>query len=225
MLRRVLLAMVVGAAAGRAHLTHAAEGAAVGGEAIVWRMQGLDAIGGVRPERWGQPRIENGAVVFDGRGDGLLLPLNPLAGWKAFTVEILFRPDADGAAEQRFFHAQERDGGGRRALVELRLDEKKGWWLDTFLYDEAAKRTLIEPLRVHPVGQWFWVALRYDGERMSHWVNGVREAEGAVAFGPMRGGAVSLGVRQTRTYWFKGAIREVRFTPAAVVAEKLQRVE
>jgi hypothetical protein len=33
--------------------------------------------------------------------------VNPLAGWKEFTAEIVFQPYADGAKEQRFFHLQE----------------------------------------------------------------------------------------------------------------------
>jgi hypothetical protein len=34
-----------------------------------------------------------------------------------------------------------------------------------------------------------------------------------------------VGVRQNKVYWFKGAIKEVRFTPAALAPEKLQRVK
>jgi hypothetical protein len=61
---------------------------------------------------------------------------------------------------------------------------------------------------------------------MTHYVNGEREllAE-KVNFGPLGQGQVSLGVRQNKVFWFKGAIREVRFTPAALPPGKLQRVK
>jgi hypothetical protein len=61
---------------------------------------------------------------------------------------------------------------------------------------------------------------------MTHFVNGEKELEATdVKFGPLGPGKISLGVRQNRLYWFKGAIREVRFTPAALPPEKLQRVK
>jgi hypothetical protein len=58
---------------------------------------------------------------------------------------------------------------------------------------------------------------------MSHYVNGVLELEGVVAFAPMSAGRTSIGVRQNRVSWFKGAISEVRFTPAALPATRLRR--
>jgi hypothetical protein len=35
-------------------------------------------------------------------------------------------------------------------------------------------------------------------------------------------GRTSIGVRQNRVSWFKGAIAEVRFTPAALPADQLR---
>lgn len=52
-----------------------------------------------------------------------------------------------------------------------------------------------------------------------------QEREGAVEFVPMDAGKLSLGVRQNRVHWFKGAIREVRVTPAALAEGALQRVK
>lgn len=190
-------------------------------EAVTWKLDRLDHIAGAATQIWGQPRVTDAALVFDGVQDGLLVETNPLERWDQFTIEVLIRPVAGGGAEQRFLHVQ--DESGMRVLLETRVDER-GWWLDTFLYTEADRRTLIDPQRVHPLGQWHWVALRYDGKGMAHYVNGVREAAGPVKFGPMRAGRVSLGVRQNRVYWFKGAIREVRFTSAALPDAQLQRV-
>lgn len=194
----------------------------VGGtDAVVWEVNHLDRIGGNPVTVVGAPVVTNGAVVFDGRGDGLFLNANPLEGMAAFTVEILFSPAADGGTEQRFLHLE--DDAGRRLLIEIRLDGTGGWWLDTFLRDGESKRPLIDPLRVHRAGQWTWAALRYDGKIMAHYVNGLKEREGAVAFGPMTAGRTSLGVRQNRMYWYKGAIREVRFTRGALREDQLQR--
>ncbi len=196
-----------------------------GAEATVWRLDDLARIGGAQPEVWGKPGIVDGAVAFDGKADGVIIPANPLAGCTAFTIEVLIRPDEGGGEAQRFFHVQETREEGMRVLLETRTDGKGGWWLDTFLRTTESHRTLIDPQRVHATGKWYWVALRYDGKRMAHFVNGAKELEGDVAFGPMSDGKISIGVRQNRVYWFKGAIREVRFSAAALAEGELRRVE
>jgi hypothetical protein len=65
--------------------------------------------------------------------------------------------------------------------------------------------------------------LVYDGTIMSHYVDGAKEQESAVAFGPMQAGRTSLGVRLNQVFWFKGCIAEVRFHSRAVPAARLQR--
>jgi hypothetical protein len=193
-------------------------------EATVWRLDEAKRIGGNATEVIGAPRLADGAVVFDGVKDGLFVAANPLAGWRAFTVEVLFRPAEGGPTEQRFFHAQ--DTGAARVMIETRLDGAGAWWLDTFLLKPGnAGLPLIDATRKHPTGRWHWVALRYDGKTMAHFVNGMKELAGDVVFGPMLEGKISLGVRQNRVHWFKGEIREVRFTSEALAEEKLQRVK
>lgn len=193
-------------------------------ELVVWRLENVDRVGGNATEVLGAPKVAEGAVTFDGLKDGLLVGVNPLAGWREFTVEVLFRPADDAPAEQRFLHVQ--DTAMSRALIETRVDGTGSWWLDTYLMNVGKEgRPLIDPKKKHPVGQWHWVALRYDGKTMTHFVNGEKEREGTVEFGPMLEGRVSLGVRQNRVHWFKGAIREVRFTRGALPEEKLQRVK
>lgn len=195
-----------------------------GATALVWRLDQVEKIGGRVAEMIGAPRVRDGAVVFDGERDGLLVSVNPLAGLKEFTVEVWFCPAEDGPPEQRFWHAQ--DAAGSRALLETRLDGMGSWWLDTYLLQVGKEgRPLIDPKRKHATEKWYWVALRYDGKTMAHFVNGEKEREGEVEFGPTGEGRTSLGVRQNRIHWFKGAIREVRVTPAALADEKLQRVK
>jgi hypothetical protein len=196
--------------------------------AEVWQIDRLDEIGGHPPEVIGAPQVrtEGGitAVWFDGAHDGIFMPAIPIAGAKAFTIEVLFRPIDGGLDAQRFFHLE--DTTGTRALIELRENGKGSWWLDTFLRGGASAavgRPLIDDKRVHPTGEWYWVALRYDGTTMTDFVNGEKELEGTVSIPPFGAGRISLGVRQNKVFWFKGAIREVRFHHEALPAEKLQR--
>jgi len=194
----------------------------------VWNFENLKSLGGAPAEVWGAPvlsKSEAGSFIrFDGKSDGLIAPVIPIASWKSFTIEILFSPDVGGLAEQRFLHLQ--DNQNRRVLLELRHLAEGQWALDTFLYSDAGHRlTLIDRTKVHKTGRWYWVALSYGNGRMTHFVDGVKECEGDIQFEPMSGtGLTSVGVRQNKVSWFKGAIREVRFTPEVLPAEKLQRV-
>jgi hypothetical protein len=195
-------------------------------EPVVWRLDQTARIGGQTTEVVGAPRVatEAGvpAVWFNGTSDGLLVPVNPLAGLAQFTIEVLFWPAADGPAEQRFLHVQ--DGPGTRALIETRVANGT-WSLDTFLSNPAtgARRALLDYTKRHPADRWTWVALVYDGRRMTHYIDGVKELEGDMLFPPMAAGQVSLGVRQNKVYWFKGGIREVRWHATALPAGELQR--
>ena len=195
----------------------------------IWQLDNTARIGGHAVTLLGSPRISETAgakaLVFDGVADGVLVPSLPFAGATQFTIEILFQPLEGGPAEQRFLHAQ--DSNAWRALIETRLDGKGGWWLDTFIWTGAPDRgvVLVDPARVHPTGRWYWAALRYDGKTMAHFVNGRKEIERAAMFEPFAAGQISLGVRQNKIHWFKGAIREARFHREALADEKLQRVE
>jgi hypothetical protein len=60
-----------------------------------------------------------------------------------------------------------------------------------------------------------------DGQRMTQYVNGVKELESLIGFSPMRAGKTSLGMRINRVHWFKGAIRQVRIAPRALAVEEL----
>jgi hypothetical protein len=193
--------------------------------AVVWRIDNTASVGGLTPEVLGAPKTDNGpggkTLVFDGAHDALVLPSIPIEGWREFTIEVLFNPAADGDAEQRFFHIE--DSAMRRGLLELRLTKEGRWSLDTFLLDGPSSKALLDLARQHAAGHWYWVALRYDGKHIASFVNGVPELEGDVTFGPMTTGRTSVGVRLNKVNWFKGAIGEVRFTPAALLPAQLQR--
>lgn len=194
-------------------------------DVTVWRLDDVHTVGGQTITALGEPQVvaeqDDRAMVFNGRSDGIFVPVNPLAGASAFTIEVLFKPEEGGLEAQRFFHLQ--DTKTWRVMIETRLDGKGHWWLDTFLGANGVSQPMIDPKLLHPTGQWCWVALRFDGTRMTSFVNGVQELEREAKFGPMVEGQLSLGVRQNKVHWFKGAIREVRWHREAVAAEKLQK--
>jgi hypothetical protein len=194
--------------------------------ATVWSLDQTAAIGGHPATVLGSPRVirdaTGPAVEFDGAHDGLVLPVVALAGLRAFTIELLIRPAADGAPEQRFFHTQ--DSAGSRSLLEIRLMPDGRWTLDTFLLSGKNSLPLLDRTLLHPSNQWHWVALRYDGRHMTSFVDGVQELAGEVDFPPMLAtGQTSVGVRLNQVYWFKGAIRAVRIHPAALSTAQLSR--
>jgi hypothetical protein len=182
---------------------------------IVWKIDNLKRIGGHEVRTVGEPRVvdvaDGKAVEFDGLDDAMFLDVHPLAGAKQFTVEIIFRPDAAGPPEQRFFHMQENDSDDR-VMFETRLTGDGQWFLDTFIKSGEGDYALFAEEFKHPVGQWYHAALVLDGEEMRHYVNGKQEMSIAIAYQPQSKGKTSLGVRINEVYWFKGAIRTARFT-------------
>jgi hypothetical protein len=201
----------------------AAEGAPPA--SLVWSLDNLKSIGGQAALVLGAPQVTPGepGIRFNGSDDGLILPVNPLAGFRAFTIEALIRPEAGGAPEQRFLHLE--DEHGNRATMEIRLTADGRWALDTFLLCGDSRRALLDRTRLHPAGRWTWVALRYDGQRMTSFVDAIQELEGVVNVTPFAAGRTALGVRLNQVYWFKGAIQEVRFHARALAVADLQRTK
>ena len=196
-------------------------------ESTLWRLENPNRVGEQAATVLGAPRVmeEDGRKVirFNGVSDGLILPQNPIQSRRAFTIEVLFKPDGDGPEAQRFVHLE--DKAENRALIETRVTPQRQWYLDTFLFSKPREHgvTLVDKTKLHPCDRWYWAALVYDGKEMSHFVNGTKEKEGAIEFGPMLSGRTSLGVRLNQVFWFKGAIAEVRFHSRALTATELQR--
>jgi hypothetical protein len=198
-----------------------------GAETAVWRLKDPTAIGGFPTTILGHPQVvadsDSEAIHFNGTSDGLLVPVDPLAGMSEFTIEALICPETDGLAEQRFFHLE--DDLGNRVMMEIRLT-KEGWALDTFLLNakSGSKCTLLDRSKLHPAETWTWVALVYAKGHMTSYVNGVKELAGEVDFPVPTTGKLSLGVRQNKMYWFKGSLGGIRFHPTALAEDKLQRI-
>lgn len=182
---------------------------------ITWKIDNLKKIGGNSVEVLGNPQIiktERGkAVLFDGVDDALFINQNPLAGFHEFTVEAIFRPDAGGAKEQRWLHIEDTENTESRALLETRLIGSD-WFLDTFLKSGDNRSALYAENFKHALGQWFHVALVFDRNEMRHYVNGKLELTGKITRRPFGKGITSIGVRQNKIYWFKGAVQKARFT-------------
>ncbi len=180
----------------------------------VWAIDNITSIGGHETALLGSPGVietsRGRAVEFHGEKDGLVVDSVPLAGAESFTLEIVFRPDAGGLKEQRFLHLQQNDANDR-ILIETRLTGEK-WYLDTYIESTKGRLALYEPNNTHPAGRWYSAALVYEKGDMRHYVNGVLEMSGQLAFSALGEGKTSIGVRMNRVFWFKGAIRTVRFT-------------
>ena len=178
------------------------------------------------------------AIEFDGVDDAVWIEKHPLAGAATFTFEAIYRPDG-GAFEQRWFHLAERDpktgllasaehpktgqDANARFLFELRVVENS-WYLDAFVNGPGYNRALMFKDKLHPVGQWYHVAQTYDGKMFRSYVNGVLQGEAEVAFTPQGEGATSLGTRINRRNYFKGAIRQARFTPRALAPDQFLKL-
>ena len=184
---------------------------------IHWKIDNTTFIGNYNPIVLGNPMVVNDkgepCVSFNGLNDGLILPKIPVEGWKQFTIEVLFKPAGDGPREPRFLHFQ--DSALNRCTFEIRLTPDSKWYMDTFLKNGNTNKglTLIDSTILHPADQWFWVALVYDGKKMTSFVNRQKELEGEIDFPPITKGDLALGVRLNKVSWFKGLIKEVRFHP------------
>lgn len=190
---------------------------------VVWTFDNLSRIGGVPAHAEGAPKIIDSpvgkAVQFDGVQDVLFVEQHPLAGAQTWTFEAVFRPDGGNEA-QRWFHLQEMAPEGAppsttRFLFEIRTVGAE-WWLDAFVTGPGYKHTLIFPEKRFPIGQWFHVTQSYDGKTYRAFVNGQLQGEAEIAYAPQGPGRASIGARMNKIDFFKGAVREARFTRHAL---------
>ena len=187
-----------------------------------WDLEDLNTINGNNSAVIGSPVIiqtNNGnAIQFDGVDDAIQLNTNPLSGVKEFTIEVIFKPSSGGNLEQRFIHLEQDDEN--RVLVELRSENNK-WWLDTFIKSGSSSKTLIDPSITHPSDIWYHAALVYKEGIMEHFVNGVKELTGEVKYVTVNSGKSSIGVRMNKVSWYKGAIKTLKVTNKALLANEL----
>lgn len=192
-------------------------------QSTTWKVNNLKKIGKHKTEVLGEPKVVDKSIEFDGIDDGIFLDTNPIEGFSTFTIEAIFRPSANGAKEQRWFHIEQYPAAEVRVLMETRLvgDE---WFLDTFMKSGDNRLPLYAENFKHKIGKWYHVALVYDGKVMKHYVDGKLELSGEINFKAMSKGKTSLGVRQNKVYWFKGAIKKLKFTNKALTPEKFMKL-
>ena len=184
----------------------------------VWKFDSITQIGGHAVTAEGHPRVistpAGKAVEFGGVEDALFLNVHPLAGAETFTWEVIFRPDAGGGAEQRFFHFQE-NGTETRMLFEIRVIDGK-WCLDSFALSGKESKALLDREKLHTLGAWHHAAAVYDGREYRNYVDGVLEGSADLHLAPQGAGQTSVGTRFNRRDYFKGAVLEARMTNRAL---------
>jgi len=198
----------------------------------IWRFDNVDSIGGHPTHVLGHPHVIDSpygkAIEFNGVDDALFVDVHPLAGASAYTWEVIFRPDADGAQAQRFFHLAEVDPAGKdtgnRMLFEIRI-VKGEWCLDSFAQSaNGSHRTLLNCDDLHPLGQWYRVTAVYDGKVLRNYVGNEMQGEGELDLVPQGSGHASIGTRIDRRDYFKGAVFEARFTMRALEPEEFLKM-
>jgi hypothetical protein len=197
-----------------------------------WRFDQTAEIGGHPTQVLGHPRVIESpygkAVEFNGVDDALFIPVHPLAGASAYTWEVIFRPDADGAAAQRFFHLQEQDPATgkdtmNRMLFEIRIVDGQ-WCLDSFASSGANTRTLLNCKLLHPLGQWYRVTAVYDGKELRNYVDDQLQGSGPLELTPQLAGHTSVGVRINKLFYFKGAVLMARMVPRALPPDQFLKM-
>jgi Concanavalin A-like lectin/glucanases superfamily len=192
---------------------------------VTWRFDDTASLGGHATKVLGHPKVietpMGKAIVFNGVDDGLFADVHPLAGAETWTWEMIFKPDADGGAEQRIFHLQSidpatgKDVAQERMLFEIRIRDGQ-WCLDSFATSGGQSKALLNCEKKYPFGKWYRVTTVYDGKSLKNYVGDELQGEGEVKLVPQRPGHFSVGVRMNLVDWYKGAIFETRFTRAAL---------
>ena len=161
------------------------------------------------------PKPTSNALHFNGSEDAIFIDENPIKGLNSFTVEVYFKPETKGAKAQRFLHLGSIDDD--RLLFETRLTDDGQWYLDTYIKSGDSDCVLKSAKFLHPLNEWYHLALVVENGKMKNYVNGTLELEGIVNnFKPISDGQTSIGVRQNKVHWFKGEIGWVKVSPKAL---------
>jgi len=195
---------------------------AVAPEQETWTFDRLDELGGHPITVTGDPQVIDSplgkAVEFDGLDDALFFDVHPLAGAETFTWEAVFRPDG-GEEEQRWFHLNENPATGadteNRMLFEIRVIDGQ-WCLDAYIQTGSENKALLDRTKLRPLGEWHHVAAVYDGKEFRSYINGELDGSAMIDLAPQGMGRTSVGVRINEVFYFKGAVRQARFSRRAL---------
>ena len=195
----------------------------------IWDISNLEIIGGHAVTTLGDPQVVSteigDAVQFDGDGDRLLVDFNPVIDAKEFTVELVFKPDAcypDNTAP-RFVHIQDPDDpGGKRVMIELRIDANNQCYMDGFMKTDSGSLALIDETLVHPTEVWQHVAITYKDSTLTTYFNGTRELSGTLHYSKAivnTLGKTSLGGRMNDVAFFSGLMKTLKVTHTCLEPE------
>jgi len=157
------------------------------------------------------------AVQFNGIDDAIFIDEMPLKNLSEFTLEMIIRFDKGGQIEQRYFHAGTMSGD--RSLMEMRSNIDT-WYLDGMFESKGKWVVIMDSTLVHPLDKWYHIAFTVKDGEQATFVNGHKELEGNVEFSPLKEGRTSIGVRQNKISWFKGAIYSIRITDKVLTPDK-----
>jgi hypothetical protein len=157
------------------------------------------------------------AVLFNGVSEGILIDYSPLQNLSDFTIEVIMRPDTGGLKAQRFLHMGEMNGD--RVMFETRLTNDGQWYLDAYVKSIEASVIMIDSTKLHPLGEWYNFTLVNKNGALEVFLNGTSEFIEKIPFSAFSEGKTSVGVRQNKVSWYKGAIYQVRITPKALSSE------
>ena len=203
-----------------------------GDDTEIWMFNQISAIGDYPTKVLGHPQVIETpfgkAVQFNGANDALFIDDHPLAGATAWTWEVIFRPDADGNPEQRFFHLSVLDPAtGKdtddRMLFEIRIVNGQ-WCLDSFAQTGDQNLALLNRQKLYPAGKWYRVTAVYDGATLKNYVGDELQGQGPLRLAPQGPGHSSVGVRINLVNYFKGAIYESRFTRHALPVDEFLKM-
>jgi hypothetical protein len=199
---------------------------------VTWHFDQIGKIGGHPTEVLGHPQVIESpygkAVQFGGNGDAIVVPEHPLAGATAFTWEVIFRPDADGAQAQRFFHIAETDPATgldtqNRLLFEIRIVDGQ-WCLDSFAGNRGQQIALLNCKALHPLDKWYRVTAVWDGKTLRNYVGDELQGEGPLVMEPEGPGRSSIGMRLNKVFPFKGAVLMARMVPRALPPDQFLKM-
>lgn len=188
----------------------------------IWNLNSLDTIGGHNVVVVGNPQLVKtdigDAIQFDGNGDQILIDFNPIKDAKAFTVELVFKPDASypNNTAPRFLHFQDpNDPEEKRVMIELRITENNECYMDGFIKTDIENLALIDEAYVHPTGVWQHVAITYNEGNFTTYFNGIKELTGTVKYSKEIINAIgktSLGGRMDKRSYYAGLIKTLKVT-------------
>ena len=193
-----------------------------------WTLDNTGTIGGHTPAVSGAPTVTSTPVgtslCFNGTDDGLLFSNNPIQAMRQFTIQILIDPQLSAGTKPRLLHIGDPNTPNDRMTIQLWPATGGDWYMVAGFSWKGTVTNVDTSAVAHPSGQWYWLALTYDGQAARLYVNGVLEATSAnFTYGPMVAASTSVAMRQSNENFLDGCLRSMDFYASALSASQLNR--